>query len=95
MMDTNKPLQKKGTLSRVIGNETMLYNPDAGYVHIINKTAAFVWNLCNGCRSSGEMANLLQNAYEVAEDTDLDSDVTEILNSFTELGILDQYQCDP
>ena len=93
-MDTNKPLQKKGILSRVIGDETMLYNPDAGYVHIINKTAAFVWDLCNGCRSPGEIAELLHDAYEVAENTDLESDVKEILKSFAELGILDQYQCD-
>jgi len=93
-MDTNKPLQKKGILSRVIGEETMLYNPDAGFVHIINKTAAFIWNLCDGCRSPKEMADLLHEAYEVVEDTDLESDVKKILDSFAGLGILDQYRCD-
>lgn len=88
-MNTNKPLQKEGILCREIGNETMLYNPEAGNVHIINKTAAFIWNLCNGCRSPGEMADLLHDAYEVAEDTDLAGDVEEILNSLADLGVLD------
>jgi len=94
-MNNNNPLQKKGILSRVIGDETMLYNPDAGCVHIINKTAAFVWDSCNGCRSPGEIAGLLHDAYEAAGGTDLESDVIEILNSFAELGILDRYQCKP
>jgi len=59
------PLRKDGILSRKLGDEWMLYDPAAGAVHIINGTAEFVWNLCDGQHDLDDIAGQLRGAYQV------------------------------
>lgn len=40
--------RREGVLSTTSGGETLLVDQSSGSVHVINPTAAKIWELCNG-----------------------------------------------
>lgn len=48
--------------------ETAVYNPDTGALHLLNPSALAIWELCDGSTTGEEMAGA------VAELTELDLD---------------------
>lgn len=87
-MDTYKPLRRNEILFREIEDETILYDPEAGLIHVLNTTAGLVWNLCDGVHTPKQIEAHLREAYDVAEGTDLQSDVAKTLQALAELGLL-------
>ena len=43
-----------------MADETLVYTKDSNKAHCLNRTAAFVWNLCNGRTSIAAIATALQ-----------------------------------
>jgi hypothetical protein len=43
----------------------VIYNERTDRVHHLNSTAALVFQLCDGSRSAGEIADLLQKAFKL------------------------------
>lgn len=84
----NNPIKKEGVNAEQMGNEWMLYDTQEGAVHVINSTAAFIWQLCDGSNSIEDIKKELMQSYDVADDTELDKDIDKILNHFDELGVL-------
>jgi len=89
-MDSLKPLRKEGILSRQLGDETVLYDSENGDVHIINTTAEFVWNLCDGSHSLDEIEQRIRETSEVPEEATVREDLENIIQSFNDLGVLVQ-----
>jgi hypothetical protein len=87
-MSAKGPLRKDGILSRKLGDEWMLYDPAAGAVHIINGTAEFVWNLCDGQHDLDDIAGQLRGAYQVPDGTALTKDINDIVQGFSDKGLL-------
>ena len=87
-MDARKPLRKSDIISRKIGDECMLYDPATGSMHVINYTAEFVLNLCDGTKSLGEIEHLLCETHLVLKENRVREDLVAILQSFTDLGII-------
>jgi hypothetical protein len=45
----------------------IIYEPDKDRVHFLNATAALILELCNGTNSMAEIADLVQEAFGLAE----------------------------
>jgi PqqD family protein of HPr-rel-A system len=69
-------------------SETVLYDPQSDAVHVLNRTAALIVNLCDGEHSTEEMATKLGEQFEVEAGVDLLADVEETLTSLKNHGLL-------
>lgn len=87
-MDKKKPLCKEGVLSRQVGEEWMLYDSTQETVHVINKTAEFVWRLCDGSHSVSEIRQKMQDNFDVLDERKIKEDIEDILKKFSDLGVL-------
>lgn len=44
-----------------MGDETVIYDEQRNHVHRLNRTAALVWRHCDGQRTAGDLAGVLQD----------------------------------
>lgn len=72
---------------RRIEDDIVVISEDGLTTHILNKTAAFVWELCDGINGSDEITTSLLERFDVSEE-EAKADVIEIINKLSELGIL-------
>jgi hypothetical protein len=86
------PLRKDGVASRKVGDEWLLHDPGTGALHVINRTASFVWTSCDGSHTIEDIARLLADEFETPEGTDVTSDVAEIIQSFVDKGVLESQE---
>ena len=70
-----------------LDNEGLLFDESTGRTHRLNQTALDVWRLCDGRRSTREIAQELTNIYDVDFDRALDH-VEQILVRLGEAGLL-------
>jgi hypothetical protein len=71
-----------------LGREWILYDPERGSIHIINAMAEFVWKMCDGSHSLGEMEKRVKDVYQVPERAALSKDLEGIIQSFASVGLL-------
>jgi len=71
------PARSPGWTSEQLDGELVLYNPDSTRACYLNDTAALVWHLVDGARTTEDICTLLADAY--AEVPDLASDIREVL----------------
>jgi hypothetical protein len=55
--------------------------------HVLNKTAAAVWELCDGEHSLDDIAGRLCERFEVTFD-EVRSDIEEVIDKLIDLGLL-------
>ena len=61
--------RKAGLVVQEMPDEVLVYDVETNKAHCLNRTAAKVWNSCDGTRSVSEIAGLLtKNGSEVSED---------------------------
>ena len=70
-----------------VEDELTLYDPQSEVVHILNPTAAAVWQLADGAQEVGDIAAKLAELYGLEVDV-AEEDVQEILEQFREAGLL-------
>jgi len=75
------------TLQRV-GREAILHDARSGQAHVINASAARVWELCDG-RPMDELLSAFAEPYDMTPDA-VRADVERVLANFRELGLLDR-----
>jgi len=75
------------TLQRV-GDEAILYDRLNGRAHVINKSAARIWELCDGLATLDEIASAFGMFYDLPASA-VQGDVIAILTTFRELRVLD------
>lgn len=75
------------TLQRV-GREAILHDDRAGQAHVINASAARVWELCDG-RSFEEVVASFAEPYGLGPDA-VRADVERVIDGFDRLGLLDR-----
>jgi uncharacterized protein len=63
--DQARPRGASGTHARVLGNERIVYDPATHEVVVLNETAAFILDLCDGTRSVEDMQRALEERYAV------------------------------
>jgi hypothetical protein len=71
-----------------VGPEAILYDRRNGRAHVLNKSAARVWELCDGSATVEQIAGAFGAAYAMPA-SDVYDDVLAILATFRELHVLD------
>ncbi len=84
-----RPRARRDLALQEVGEEGLLYDREAGMVHILNRTALFAWKLCDGTRDSSGIAEALHQAFSGGRELELRADVLHILASFSERGLLE------
>ncbi|MCA9192637.1 MAG: PqqD family protein [Planctomycetales bacterium] len=60
----NFPL-RANVRTRLVDGEILLLDDETVYVHELNETGGFVWNLCDGKLSTNEIAQRFSDEFEV------------------------------
>lgn len=81
------PTRPDVTLQRV-GREAILHDAAAGRAHVINASAARVWELCDG-RSMDEVVRTFAEPYGRAPE-EVRPDVERVVEGFRQLGLLSE-----
>ena len=63
--------KKDQLLAQEVGQELVVYDQQTHTAHRLNRTAALVWRLADGKRTTAELAKILHDAAEAPEDEDL------------------------
>lgn len=78
-------------ICRQIGDEVVLIKDDGLSLHVLNKTAAMIWEMCDGGHKTEEIVARLCEKYDVTAD-EASADVTAILNELQQKGLLKQIE---
>ena len=84
----DRPIRKEGVSIYSLGKEWFLHDKNDGNVHVINGTARFIWELCDGCNTLEEIESAIKVSYEIRPDGDLANIIKDILHQFWQLGLL-------
>lgn len=85
----HQPMARADLSVRRIDGETVVLDREGQQVHQFNETATHIWDLCDGERTEGDIADALVEAYEV-EPERAAQDVAILVAQFKELGLLAQ-----
>ena len=74
---------------RRIEDEIVVIGNDGLAVHMLNKTAAYIWEQCDGTKSPDEIAVSLCERFEVTSD-EARADVQDTIGKLEGLGLLEK-----
>ena len=84
---TSKLVRRSGIKEKDVGGELMLYDVFGKYVHVLNDTALFIWQRCDGEHSLDDIVTEAATIYDVSEEQ-IRLDIEECLETFRELSII-------
>ncbi len=90
-MSANNAVRAGDATWRRIGDEIVVIKGDGKSAHVLNKTAALVWEKCDGKRGVDEIATDLCEGFNVSPE-EARSDVREIIAKLTQIGIINQIE---
>jgi len=82
------PARKPAVIVQRGGPHTLIYDPDTDAVHVLNPTAAAIWEGCDGRRTPAELAARLAAAFADTAGRDLMADVEATLAILAARGLL-------
>ena len=85
------PRRREDVFSVEIDGDTVIYDPKLERSHVLNSTAALIWELLDGATALDQLAGELAEAFGVGRDTVL-ADVVTLVGELTELGLLEGRQ---
>jgi hypothetical protein len=86
-MTANLITHSTNVIWRRIGDEIVVIKDDGLATHVLNKTAAFIWEMCDGEQGIDNITAKLCERYEVSPEEAL-ADVRETIEKLTQIGIL-------
>jgi hypothetical protein len=86
-MPINNISQVDHIIWRRIGDDIVVISDDGLATHVLNKTAALIWELCDGTNGIDEIAARLTERFDVSEE-EVKADVQEIIDKLLKLEIL-------
>jgi hypothetical protein len=81
--------QAEDVIWRRIEDEVVVIKDNGLATHVLNKTAAFIWELCDGKSGIDEITARLCQHFDVSVDVARE-DVSELIEKLTEVGIVQQ-----
>jgi hypothetical protein len=87
-MDSGVPTRRADVALQRVGQEAILYDRRNGRAHVINNSAARLWELCDGRATVDEIAGAFAGAYAMPV-SEVHADVVAMLATFRELQVLD------
>ena len=85
--------QAEDVIWRRIGEEVVVIKDDGLETHVLNKTAASIWEMCDGECDINEIATRLCEHFDVSLE-EASADVREITDKLTHLGIMNRIEGD-
>ncbi len=82
------PIAKADIEKSQMGDETLLYNSDNDKVTVLNKTAAAVWQLCDGKHTISQITEMINESFNPPDDCDVSGDVEATIEKFRQDGVL-------
>ena len=79
------------TIWRRIGDEIVVIKDDGLATHVLNKTSAFIWEMCDGKCGIDEITRGLCERFDVSFEVAL-ADVKEIIEKLIQIGIMNQVE---
>ena len=80
-------LQSKDVIWRRIGDSIVIITDDGKSSHVLNKTAAFIWEKCDGRYGIDKIASQLCEHFEVTLE-EARADVRQITEELIQIGIM-------
>ena len=87
-MDLRLPTPNIDVSLQRVGQEAILHDRRNGRAHVINESAAQIWELCDGQNSLEQIVSAFAAAYALPA-ADVQADVQYILAKFHELRVLE------
>ena len=81
------PVRSAAVALERVGREAILHDRERGRVHVVNGSAARLWELCDGRATLDEIVVAFAASYKTSPDAVRD-DVETILAAFRDLGVL-------
>ncbi len=88
MQTSSKPRQIEGVVRQELESEAVLYHAATGKIHILNKTAECLWELCDGNHSLSDMEADLRARFQIPDEAPVANDVAETLEQFATNGLV-------
>jgi hypothetical protein len=86
-LEHRRPERRPGVWLRRAGHEVALFDQDRRAVHLVNDSAAAIWDLCDGTTEPDEMIEAICAISGMPREVVLD-DVTRILGEFEQAGLI-------
>jgi hypothetical protein len=86
-MEETKPIKLSEIKERNVGNEIMLYDLTGKTIHVLNDTASFIWNFCDGNHTVSDMAKNASELFNIPVEQAI-PDIEECLENFKKLNII-------
>lgn len=83
------PRRRADVVRKGTPNETLLYDPRADAVHVLNRTALAVWDLCDGTNTAQDIESTLRGSFAVDAGRSVADDVRRALERFTQEQLLE------
>ena len=87
-MSSLKPRSRSDVITRDVRSQRVLFDNVSHSSHVLNETAEFIWNLCDGEHSIAELAAEVRAFFDVPGDVDLESDIQSTLKILDKKGLL-------
>ena len=87
----NRLVRSGDIISRRIGNETVAIKDNGLATLVLNKTAAYIWELCDGTRGASAITGKICERFEVGT-AEADADVRATIDRLLEIGLINQLE---
>jgi hypothetical protein len=87
-MDRLCPTRRADVTLQRVGQEAILYDRRNRRAHVLNDSAARIWELCDGHATLEEITEAFASAYTMPASA-VYADVVRILTTFRELQVID------
>lgn len=89
MPEGKPPRAREEVVFRPLSREWVLYDPATSRLHVLNVTAALVWQLCDGETSLDRMVEEVSRVLDAPPEPErVRADVQEVLGRFEREGLL-------
>jgi hypothetical protein len=88
MFDPKSLFPAKAFAVTELDDERLLYDADAGVIHLLNPAAGVIWSLCDGRHDVAEMGAVLRRRFAVPPTCDLEGQVCELIAELMERKLL-------
>ena len=89
MNEINQTFRRKpGVLGRNMGVETILYTSQMDAVHVLNRTARLIWDLCDGNHTLADIEQAIRARFATPDNVDLYSDIHRAIDILLEKDLL-------
>lgn len=86
-MYNNKPIRNKNAIFRKIENEILILDQLTKQYHILNETAAIIWELSDGHHTTDQIAEAICKQYDDTVDV-VREDIIQTLEGLAKLGLI-------